>query len=262
MIIKWSLMALTAGSTAGIGLFIFGSMNNFREWSGKSYPFFTGTAFVLMLTGLVIHIMGLGTPSNLLGMLSHITTGFSMATIGTVLLVVLLFIIAIRSSMGKSTPKWMPIFGFILSVCVCYGLSLVYTKASRPALNHWFIPLYIAAVTCLSGSYGHIFFRRPYFRSGAVVRFMFLAMTISAVAGFLINLKIIDTADRYLNMQIINSNMAWCFYGGTVIIGLGGPLMAELALKFSKRGRIFTLAGWIGTFIGSISFFTIINILG
>lgn len=244
--IKYSLAILTACAVAGIGFFISGGVARFFK---KSESVFSWTvALLFFCAGFVSLLVMVGNPSKLFNILSNLSSGFSMMTIGIILMIVI-------SAAAINTTKKSDIFfyitaglGILVAVYLFYGLVLMFVKPSRMALNSWHVPMFMFASALALGGCSS---------GNKLLRLSGLVLEIAAVSGFLLHLSSLEVADRYLSMELLMTDAKLLLFGGVIATGIAIPILLEL---IKNRTKILDIFETFAIFAGSVSFLMIINI--
>lgn len=264
MVIKWHLAALTALSLVGVGVYAVNVLLGcIKGKGGEIRPPAFLLAAVFLCASVTVTTLTIGNPSRILNVLGNLKSGFSMAFASSfVLLLISVYLFFLIKKQERVKTWAISFLGMVFSLIIMFGVSEMYMKFSRPALDGWFIPCIFIGYAFLAGILGYSFMN-DFSKNLAKTAYVALLIQCGGFVWFIINLASIGLADRYLSIsRLFFGDIAPYFYIFIIFLGIIVPFISIFLAKKGKISGLLTMAAFICQIVGGGGFIAVINLAG
>jgi len=271
MTIQWELVIFTLLTCTGAGIFAFVALGELTGKLGEGIrQKSTMLALSLIILGGVVSVFHLAHPGRVFYLVSNLNSAFGRELImsGLMIILMILYLLALRKNYTPSLRNIIAILGLISSVLFTYIVGFTYVLPGRPAWNSHLLPLvYVFSAAALGIFVIYAMAANEKSEGNAV-----LLKNINGIALAILVLEAIVVfgyysflaSSAYLSETILAANSISILFGlGVVVAGLFIPFGLSLWARI-RNINIFSVAliSLTCTVIGGIAFRAMMYIIG
>ncbi|NLF10958.1 MAG: dimethyl sulfoxide reductase anchor subunit [Anaerolineaceae bacterium] len=270
---QWPLVFFTLFTALAAGVFGLVCLSEFLGKAPRTRIPGAIIALVSLVIGGIFSALHLGHLERVFNVLNNLSSGITQELILVVLLgaAIVAYLLLLRAD-NPALRKIVAAVGLALSLVSALFLGNSYYLASRPAWNTWLMPiLYLVSAAVLGLFVMYILVTTTRTEDGSLTRLNRAAIITLIVQGAVILAYVIflavapHAAAERSPSRLLSGDLAWVFWGGIVLLGLGIPLLLTVGYRAGRKGitaSIVAIVGLVGVLVGGVAFRALMYILG